>query len=246
MKTTVTQCAVLVGGLGTRLGALTATTPKPILPCGGRPFLFWLLREFMRFGVTDFLLLTGHLSVEIERAAADIQASLPRPANITLSEEPVRAGTGGAVFHARNELQDRFLLCNGNSLFDCNFSRLLADAATDGPEVTGRIVLRHLDDASRYGVVETERDHDHRIQRAPAARHQRHDQRRDLPLQPVADPPSTAGVLAGGRHPARSGARWQPAGNAGGWLLPRYRRAGGFCPRANRNPGAAEAQSPVP
>ena len=246
MKATVTQCAVLVGGLGTRLGALTATTPKPILPCGGRPFLFWLLREFVRFGVTDFLLLTGHLSAEIERAAADIQASLPRPANITLSEEPVRAGTGGAVFHARDQLQDRFLLCNGDSLFDCNFSRLLADAATDGPEVTGRIVLRHLDDASRYGVVETERRSRHRIQGAPAARHQRHDQRRDLPVQPVADPTSTAGVLAGGRHPARSGARWQPAGNAGRRLLPRYRRAGGFCPRANRNPGAAEAQSPVP
>ena len=102
MKATVTQCAVLVGGLGTRLGAITATTPKPILPCGGRPFLFWLLREFVRFGVTDFLLLTGHLSAEIERAAADIKASLPRPASITLSEEPVRAGTGGAVFHARN------------------------------------------------------------------------------------------------------------------------------------------------
>ncbi len=71
---TVTQCAVLVGGLGTRLGALTAATPKPILPCGDRPFLAWLLREFVRFGVTDFLLLTGHLSAEIEKAAATIQA----------------------------------------------------------------------------------------------------------------------------------------------------------------------------
>jgi D,D-heptose 1,7-bisphosphate phosphatase len=158
MKATVTQCAVLVGGLGTRLGTLTATTPKPILPCGGRPFMFWLLREFVRYGVTDFLLLTGHLSTEIERAAADIEASLPRPASITLSEEPIRAGTGGAVFHARDRLQDRFLLCNGDSLFDCNLSTLLADAARDGPEVTGRIVLRQLDDASRYGVVDTEQD----------------------------------------------------------------------------------------
>jgi D,D-heptose 1,7-bisphosphate phosphatase len=158
MKATVTQCAVLVGGLGTRLGALTATTPKPILPCGGRPFLFWLLREFVRFGVTDFLLLTGHLSTEIERAAADIRDSLPRPARITLSEEPIRAGTGGAVYHARDRLQDRFLLCNGDSLFDCNFSKLLADASTDGPDVIGRIVLRRLEDASRYGVVDVEED----------------------------------------------------------------------------------------
>jgi D,D-heptose 1,7-bisphosphate phosphatase len=158
MKATVTQCAVLVGGLGTRLGALTATTPKPILPCGGRPFLFWLLREFVRFGVTDFLLLTGHLSAEIERAASEIQAALPRPATVALSEEPIRAGTGGAVFHASDRLQDRFLLCNGDSLFDCNLANLLADAAHDDPNVTGRIVLRHLADASRYGVVDTEQD----------------------------------------------------------------------------------------
>ena len=154
MRATVTQCAVLVGGLGTRLGALTAATPKPILPCGDRPFLAWLLREFVRFGVTDFLLLTGHLSAEIEKAAADIQAALPRPVRITLSEEPIRAGTGGAVFHARDRLEDRFWLCNGDSLFDCNLAKVLADALRDGPEVTGRMVLRRLDDASRYGVVD--------------------------------------------------------------------------------------------
>ncbi|HEY4040569.1 MAG TPA: HAD-IIIA family hydrolase [Rhodopila sp.] len=155
---TITQCAVLVGGLGTRLGALTATTPKPLLPCGGRPFLFWLLREFARFGVNDFLLLTGHLSAAVERAAADIQAALPRPVRITLSREPTRAGTGGAVYHARDRLHDRFLLCNGDSLFDCNLANLLADAAVDGSDVTGRIVLRRLQDASRYGVVDFEQD----------------------------------------------------------------------------------------
>ncbi len=150
---TVTQCAVLVGGLGTRLGSLTATTPKPLLPCGDRPFLAWLLRELVRFGVTDFLLLTGHLSDQVAAAAPAIQSSLPRPARITISEEPFRAGTGGAVLHARDHLQDRFLLCNGNSLLDCNLANLLAAAAHDDDSVTGRMVLRELPDASRYGVV---------------------------------------------------------------------------------------------
>ena len=150
---TITQCAVLVGGLGSRLGSLTASTPKPILPCADRPFLAWLLREFTRYGVSDFLLLTGHLSAAVEKAAAEIQSALPRAARITLSEEPIRAGTGGAVFHARDRLDDRFLLCNGDSLFDCNLARLLRDAATDGDAVVGRMVLRQLDDASRFGVV---------------------------------------------------------------------------------------------
>ena len=155
---TVRQCAILVGGLGTRLGALTATTPKPLLPCGDRPFLAWLLREFVRFGVSDFLLLTGHLSAAVEQEAAAIQAALPRHATVTLSEEPIRAGTGGAVFHARDRLDDRFLLCNGDSLFDCNLANLLAAATGDDDTVTGRLVLRHLDDASRFGSVALEGD----------------------------------------------------------------------------------------
>ena len=180
MNATVRQCAVLVGGLGTRLGALTAATPKPVLPCGDRPFLAWLLREFVRYGVTDFLLLTGHLSAEIERAAADIAAALPRPAAITLSEEPLRAGTGGAVFHARDRLQQRFLLCNGDSLFDCNLANLLADAAADGPDVTGRIVLRQLEDASRYGVVDVAADRVTAFQERP--------------------PPGTGGTINGGLY----------------------------------------------
>ena len=72
---TIRQCAVLVGGLGTRLGALTADTPKPVLPCGDRPFLAWLLREFLRFGVEEFVLLTGHLSGRLRESLAAIAAT---------------------------------------------------------------------------------------------------------------------------------------------------------------------------
>jgi len=150
---TIRQCAVLVGGLGTRLGALTADTPKPILPCGDRPFLAWLLRECVRFGVEDFLLLTGHLSDRVAAAAEAIGKTLPGRPRITICREPIRAGTGGALVHARDRLDDRFLLLNGDSLFDFNLANLLADAARDGKEVIGRMVLRHRDDAARFGVV---------------------------------------------------------------------------------------------
>ena len=64
----IRQCAVLVGGLGTRLGAAVADTPKPMLAVGNRPFLAWLLREVVRYGIDDVLLLTGHLSAVVEDA----------------------------------------------------------------------------------------------------------------------------------------------------------------------------------
>ena len=158
----IRQCAVLVGGLGTRLGALTAQTPKPILPCGDRPFLAWLLREFIRFGVEEFVLLAGHHADRLRDSLPGIAASLPHtaagPVSIVLSEEPVRAGTGGALFYARDRLDPRFLLCNGDSLFDCNLAALLAAAASDADAVLGRMLLRRLEDTGRYGVVDTEGD----------------------------------------------------------------------------------------
>src|ERR1700744_2067651 len=97
MSATIRQCAILVGGAGTRLGALTATTPKPLLPCGDRPFLAWVMREMLRFGVRDFLLLTANRSAALRAAGPDRARSLPMAVRIECAEEPLRAGTGGAL-----------------------------------------------------------------------------------------------------------------------------------------------------
>lgn len=147
------QAAVLVGGLGTRLGAITRDTPKPLVPVGDRPFLAWLLRELCRFGIEEAVLLTGHLSDRVRGALEGIAARLPRPMALRISEEPIRAGTGGALHFAREVLEERFLLCNGDSWFDCNLAGPMALAAADGPDVVGRMILRRVADASRYGVV---------------------------------------------------------------------------------------------
>ena len=64
----IRQCVILAGGLATRLGALSAETPKPVLPVGGWPFLAWLIRELSRFGIDDVVLLTGHLGDRLEAA----------------------------------------------------------------------------------------------------------------------------------------------------------------------------------
>ncbi len=62
----IRQAVILCGGLGTRLGGLTARTPKPLLPVAGAPFLDVLVGEAVRQGFDDILLLAGHLAEEIE------------------------------------------------------------------------------------------------------------------------------------------------------------------------------------
>jgi len=150
---TLRQCAILAGGLGTRLGEIVREIPKPVLEVAGRPFIAWLMREMLRFGVDEFVILTGHLSAAVESAVMQAADALPKRVNVIFSEEPVRAGTGGALFHARKLLAERFLVCNGDSLFDCNIAALLGDFAADGSDVLGRLIVRDLPEAARYGTV---------------------------------------------------------------------------------------------
>ncbi|MDE2005211.1 MAG: HAD-IIIA family hydrolase [Rhodospirillales bacterium] len=152
----IRQCAILAGGMATRLGALAADTPKPALEVGGRPFLFWLLRELSRFGIEEVVLLAGHLAAELEAIMRAAARELPRPMRLTVSTETIPAGTGGALRQAASLLDAQFLLCNGDSLFDTNLAELLARRAADDAATIGRLALRALPDASRYGVIARE------------------------------------------------------------------------------------------
>jgi len=151
----VRQAVILCGGLGSRLGTLAADTPKPLLPVNGIPFLDVLLFELARYGVTRILLLAGFAAQRI----IDYAASTPMKARfgleIEVSIEPQRAGTGGAVWHARDCLDDRFFLLNGDSWFDINLLELVNRVVSE-PSATGAIAVKLLPDASRYGVVEIE------------------------------------------------------------------------------------------
>ncbi len=149
----IQQAVILCGGLGSRLGALTAETPKPLLLVGRIPFLDVLLFELARHGVTRVLLLAGFAAQRIVEYAATTPLKARFGLEIEVSIEPQRAGTGGAVWHARDRLDDRFFLLNGDSWFDINLLELARGVICE-PSATGVIAVRRLPDASRYGTVE--------------------------------------------------------------------------------------------
>ena len=97
----VRQAVILCGGLGSRLGALAAKTSKPLLPVGGAPFLDVLLFELGRHGIKQVLLLAGFAAQRILDYAASTSLKSRFDLEIDVSVEPQRAGTGGALWHAR-------------------------------------------------------------------------------------------------------------------------------------------------
>jgi glucose-1-phosphate cytidylyltransferase len=54
------RVVIFCGGLGVRMGEATASIPKPMIPIGGRPILWHIMKYYASFGHTDFVLCLGY------------------------------------------------------------------------------------------------------------------------------------------------------------------------------------------
>ena len=123
------QVVILCGGLGSRLGEISSSTPKPLVKVGGRPILTHILDWASKQGCSRALLLTGHLGEKFEDFThPDFELCLLREAG------PL--GTGGALWNARDLLDERFILLWGDDLHQISYSNLLKTHFANGCPIT--------------------------------------------------------------------------------------------------------------
>jgi mannose-1-phosphate guanylyltransferase len=147
------QAIVLVGGEGTRLRPLTASTPKPALTLVDRPFLAYMIEWLAGHGVGEVVLACGFLPDVLREALAGEEER----AGVTIRyvAEPEPRGTAGAIRFAADELgerlEERFLALNGDVLTDLDLTALLRAHEERGARAT--IGLHPVEDSSAYGLV---------------------------------------------------------------------------------------------
>jgi mannose-1-phosphate guanylyltransferase len=148
------QALVLAGGEGTRLRPLTYTTPKPVMPLAGRPFLSFMLDWARGHGVDEVILSCGFLSDGVRRVLGDIYDGMRL--RYVVEEEPL--GTAGPVRLAYDEglLEERLLVLNGDVLTDIDLTAELAQHERTGADVT--LALYAVEDTAAYGVVPTDEE----------------------------------------------------------------------------------------
>jgi mannose-1-phosphate guanylyltransferase len=146
------QALVLAGGEGTRLRPLTLTTPKPVLPLAGRPFLSFMLDWLHGHGVDEAILSLGFLSDAVHAVLGDIQSGM----RLRYVHEDEPLGTAGPIRLAADEgiLADRFLVLNGDVLTDMDLTAEIEQHERTG--AAGTLALIEVDDVSSYGVVSTD------------------------------------------------------------------------------------------
>jgi len=116
MSVRPTRGMVLAAGLGTRMRAVSETTPKPLVPLAGKPLLAYALDSLDRAGVTEIVVNTHHLAAQIESFLASYTAR-PGAPRIYISREEERLETGGGVRRALRWLgDDAFCVLNSDSV----------------------------------------------------------------------------------------------------------------------------------
>jgi len=115
---------VLAAGSGTRLGPLTRHTPKPLVPVAGRPMVAYGLHALIEAGVTDLILVVGHLGRQIRHALGKTHY---RGARLTYVESPDhREGNGLSLYAAHEAVgEEPFVLTMADHLISPRIVRRL-------------------------------------------------------------------------------------------------------------------------
>jgi mannose-1-phosphate guanylyltransferase len=148
---------VLVGGQGTRLRPLTLSTPKPMLPVAGVPFLTHQLLRLQEAGVDHVVLATSYRAEVFEAHFGD-GAKLGLRLDYVTETAPL--GTGGGIRNAAAALDggpdDPVVVLNGDVLSGHDVARQVAAHRSADADVTLHLV--EVDDARAFGCVPTDPD----------------------------------------------------------------------------------------
>lgn len=153
---------VPAAGQGTRLRPRTADKPKGLVEIQDKPLLAHCFDTLLELGVEELVVIIGYRGEQITERFGEQYRGVP--VSYTVQDEPV--GLADAVVRAEPQIDDDFVLMNGDNVFDADLTPLLdrhfeaeADAtllvdevSTDEAAATG--VLRFDDDGELSGIVE--------------------------------------------------------------------------------------------
>ena len=146
------KAVVLAAGEGHRLRPLTFTRPKHMIPVGGKPILEHLINALKIPEIDEILLVVNYKAEAIKAYFSD--GSKHNVKIRYIFQERVN-GTAGAIYSAKNYVDDDFLAINGDLLVSSNAVRSIIHAhSIDESAVT--LAAVQTERPEDYGVLRVE------------------------------------------------------------------------------------------
>ncbi|MCD4732696.1 NTP transferase domain-containing protein, partial [bacterium] len=167
-----TLAIILAGGKGNRLGVLTDKRAKPAIPFGGKyRIIDFTLSNCVNSLIRNVCVLTQyrphslmeHLGRgapwDLNRNEGGLTLLHPHPGGMI---EGWYRGTADAVFQnlpfIRNNDEELVLILSGDHIYKMNYTRIITEHRASGAVVTVAVREVPWEDASRFGVVETDEE----------------------------------------------------------------------------------------
>jgi NDP-sugar pyrophosphorylase family protein len=159
------KAVILAGGLGKRLRPFTEVIPKPLLPIGDgeRAIIEVQIEHLKANDFTDIYIATNYKSKYIESYLGDGSNYGVR---LYYNIEKKRMGTVGPLTLLHSNLNEPFLLMNGDILTKANFKSIYR-TALGFPESMLTVVTKDILTPFRFGNVETDGDYIIGVQEKP-------------------------------------------------------------------------------
>lgn len=140
------EAIILAGGLGTRLKGLNLDVPKPMVPLGKHPFLFYMLSWLETCGIKRIILSVGYKWEVIKEHFGDAFGDI----ELVYSVEDEPLGTGGAVKKAMGFCRGNLIwVMNGDTFFEVDLNEMQHFQMEERCQFT--LAAKPVSDASRYG-----------------------------------------------------------------------------------------------
>ncbi len=114
------KAVILAGGLGSRLKPFTEAIPKPLLPIGEKSILEIQILHLARYGFDEIYIATNYKADYIESFIGDGKRM---GVKVVFSRENQPLGTCGPLSLLKDELNEPFLLMNGDILSTVDFGK---------------------------------------------------------------------------------------------------------------------------
>jgi len=116
------KVVILAGGKGTRLKPYTTVFPKPLMPIGDKPILEIIIRQLKLHSFNEIIMAVGHLA-ELLMTFFNDGSKYGIKIKYTREDQPL--GTAGPLALMKDELNETFLMMNGDVLSTINYSELV-------------------------------------------------------------------------------------------------------------------------
>jgi len=146
---------LLAGGFGTRLSEETQNMPKPMIPIGGKPILWHIMKIYSHYGFNEFIVLLGYKSyvikeyfanyflhqsdvtIDVKNNIVEVHNTSSEPWKITLVDTGLHTMTGGRLKRVEKYLNgEKFMLTYGDGVADIDINALLKTHEEHGKAIT--------------------------------------------------------------------------------------------------------------